>query len=117
MSGAVKITGLRETTSALRKIDKQLPKVIQTELKKAAEPVAASAREKISRFKGAKLNTIRPRATGSAVYVRQNARKVSGLRPDFGRLQQADFEEALDENHEEVEDRVEKALDALIDEF
>jgi len=117
MAGAVRVSGLREATAALKKIDRKAPKIVTDELKQAAEPVADAARAKISRYQGARLNTIKPRATTSSVRVRQNARKRGGHRGDFGRLQQRHFEDALDENTGQIVRDVERALDRLTNNF
>lgn len=110
----VRIRGLKETVSAFKKLDRNLPKVVTDGLKDAAVPVADASRQKISRYGGAKLNTIRPRVAGrGSVFVTQGARKVTGLRGDFGSLQMRRMLEALDENEGEVIRRVEHALEAM----
>lgn len=108
---AVRVRGLRETVSAFRKYDRALGTELRNELKKAAEPVAASARSKVTRWQGASTK-IAPRASGASVFVRQNARKVTGRRGDFGALQmRRAFIPALQENEEKVLSEVEDALD------
>lgn len=112
---AVRVRGLRETVSAFRQFDRALGKSLRDELKKAAEPVAASARQKVTRWQGASTK-IAPRASGASVFVRQNARKVTGRRGDFGALQmRRAFIPALEENQEKVLSGVEEALDRFAD--
>lgn len=113
-SFTVRVSGLRETVAAFRRIDGSLVKEVRDALKEAAEPVASSARQKISRYRGASLGTIRPRASGASVFVRQDARKVTGRRGDFGALQmRKGLEPALEENAEEVVSKVDDALGKL----
>jgi hypothetical protein len=111
---AVLIRGLTEVVRGFNKVHRATSREIQRELKKAAEPVATSGREKISRYPGASTGTINPRAAGASVYVTQRARKVTGQRPDFGALQQRRLDEALNEHEDEVERGVEAALDRLV---
>lgn len=83
----VVVSGLRDLQRDLRKVEKGLRREVDAMLKKAAVPVVEQARANLSRFQGAKLNTIRPRVTSGHAYVRQGARKVTGKRPDFGALE------------------------------
>ncbi len=114
---AVYIRGLGGVIRGFNRIQRATSREIQTELKKAAEPVAQSARQKISRYAGASVGTITPRAAGASVFVTQRARKVTGLRGDFGGLQQRRLDEALNENADGVERGVEAALDRLTSAF
>lgn len=114
---AVVISGLSEVVRGFNKVNRATSREIQAGLKKAAEPVTASAREKVSRYPGASAGTIRPRARSASVYVTQNARKVTGLRGDFGSLQQRRLDEALHENESQVERGVQDAIDRLVDMF
>lgn len=106
----VQVTGLRETAAALKKLDRGLGKQMAAALKEAAEPVAEASRGKISRFRGAKVSTIRPRATPTAAYVRQGAGKKTGTRPDFGALQFRLMSDALDEGEGQVVNDVQEAM-------
>jgi hypothetical protein len=110
----VRISGLKETIRAFNKIDRSLTRELQSEMKRAAEPVADSAKRKLARFSGIRLATVRPRARGASVFVTQNARKVTGKRPDFGALQmRVGFIPALEENERQILETVEKALDRM----
>jgi hypothetical protein len=113
MSGAVRIRGLRESLRALERVNKGVGKQVKDELKKAAEPVARTAQSKISRYAGAKTSTIGPRASVRGVFVTQRARKVTGLRGDFGTLQMRLLEESLKEHENEIVHDVERAFDRL----
>lgn len=111
-SAGVKVYGAKEVTAAFRKVDKELAKQFGNDLKKAAEPVAVAARSKVTRYRGAKVTTIKTRRTGPRVFVEQGARKVTGKRGDFGALQlRTVLVPALEERTDEVFDEVEKVLD------
>lgn len=113
-AGTVRVRNLRETQRALSNVSKESAKELRDALKKAAEPVAQTARSKLSRFPGASVRTVGPRVAARGVFVTQRARKVSGLRPDFGRLQMLEvLEPALDEHTDDVVEAVEDALDRL----
>jgi hypothetical protein len=113
---AVQVSGLRETVRALNKVNRDAKKVVLAELAAAAEPIAASARTKISRYTGASLTTIKPRAATKGVFVRQNARKVTGLRSDFGALQMTHgLLPALAEHADEIIPGLDRALGRLAD--
>jgi hypothetical protein len=112
-TGTVRVRGLRELQRDFAKMSKTLAKEVRDELKDTAEPVAESAREKISRYRGARTSTIRPRVTMRSAFVTQGARKVSGLRGDFGALQMGLLIDALDENQDKVVHGLERMLDRL----
>ena len=110
----VRVKGLRELQRDLRKVEKGLRKEVDASLKLAAEPVVEQARANLARYAGAKLNTIKPRVNTGRVYVRQNARKVTGKRPDFGSLQmRVGLIPALQERQGEVIRIMEDQLDAF----
>lgn len=110
-AGTVRVTGLREVQRAFREVDRKLALQLGNDLKKAAEPVAASARGKVTRYRGASINTIRTRRRGATILVEQSARKVTGHRGDFGALQMRNvLEPALDENTSRVFTDVERVL-------
>lgn len=112
-ASTVRVKGLKETVKAFNKMDKDLAKELRNGLKQVAEPVAATARSKMSAYQGGSMK-IRPAARGASVFVRQNARKVTGLRADFGALQMRKvLIPALDEHQEDVINGVEKVIDNL----
>jgi hypothetical protein len=113
---AVRVKGLREVERAFRNLDKTAGKAIRDDLKRTAEPVADAAISRISAYRGASIRTIKPRiGRGVSVLVRQNARKKTGKRGDFGLLQQRHLEAALDERQGEVIEAVEDVLDRIAD--
>jgi hypothetical protein len=108
---AVRVKGLREVQRAFRQVDKSLGQEFRDELKKAGEPVARSAAAKLTRWTGASTN-VKTHVLGKGVYVRQQKRKVTGLRGDFGALQmRSAFIPALMENEQGIYRDVEQALD------
>ncbi len=114
MAGAVRIKGLREVDKAFRTMDKDAAKALRKALVEAARPVAETAQETLSRYRGASVKTIRPRASVRGAFVTQGAKKVTGKRGDFGTLQQRTvLEPALEANSDKVMEGAERAIDAL----
>lgn len=112
---AVRVEGLREVVRGFNRSARATKREFQLELKKVAEPVAAAGREKISRYQGASVGTIVPRAQGvTSVFVTQKARKKTGLRPDFGGVQQRRLDEALNENEDVIERGFGEAADRIV---
>lgn len=111
----VHVKGYREVVRALNRVDSETKKTLLKGMKDAAEPIATDARQKLSRFAGLSTSTIAPRAVTNGVYVTQRAKKRTGQRPDFGSLQmQVGLIPALEDNADDIEDRVDAALGALI---
>lgn len=105
---AVVVHGLKELN---RSLDNMQRKDLGNELKEAAEPVVSSARGKVTRYRGASVNTIRAKRAGLRVYVEQSKAKVTGKRGDFGGLQMRNvLEPALSEHEDEIFRRVDAAL-------
>lgn len=110
-AGTVRLIGYRETLKALDDVDRKAAKLKMTHV---ADPVVRDAKRLIGRYRGAKVNLIKPKATARAVVVQQGARKKTGKRPDYGFLQQRRLEEALEQNEREVIRNVAKAVVELI---
>lgn len=106
---------MREARAGLKKVDAGSYKLVTDDLKEAVEPVVLSGREKIARFPGARVARIRPVVTMRAVIVRQSEPKRGGKRADFGRRQTMALRDALEENQDEVVDRLERSLDRLVE--
>lgn len=114
MFTGVKTTGLREAQRAFRKLQLEVGHELREALREVAEPVAATARDKISVYPGASVGTIGPRVVQAGAMVTQRAAKVTGLRPDFGSLQMTrGMIPALDEHEQEVEEGALRAFDLL----
>ena len=113
-AATVRVRGLRETQRALQKVNKEAAKTVRDALKEATEPVASDARSRLSRYAGASVGTIGPRATNRGVFVTQRARKKTGKRGDFGVLQMQEvLVPALEEHEGEIVERVDDALERL----
>jgi hypothetical protein len=111
VNATVRVQGVREVQKAFRGVDRSLAAEFGQDLQKAAEPVAQAARAK-EKWQGASINTIRTRRRGVNIYVEQSARKVTGLRGDYGALQMRQaLEPALDENSGKVFSEVASVLD------
>jgi hypothetical protein len=110
----VVVRGYREADRAFRAVGSEISGEFRDEMKSAAEPIAADARAKLSRYIGASVQTIRPIALARGVVIRQTARKITGKRPDFGALQMTRaLIPARDENEDAVIRGLENALDRL----
>jgi hypothetical protein len=59
----VEVRGLRELSSAFRKVDGEIPKELQREFKGIAQAVVDQARPKVPRKSGKAAGSIKPRAT------------------------------------------------------
>lgn len=110
---AVRVKGIREVDKAFRQMDSDAAKVLRVAMVDAARPVAATAQEMISAYVGASVSTIRPRAGARGAFVTQGAKKVTGLRGDFGVLQMRRLGEALDQNEDQVVRKAEAVIDLL----
>jgi hypothetical protein len=114
-AATIRVQGLREVQRALKQCEGGLDKQMRAAGKAAAEPVAASAKDKIGRYRGASLGTIRPRASVRGAFVQQGARKVTGKRGDFGVLQMGLLIDALEEEREQALTIYESRIDQLVD--
>jgi Ni,Fe-hydrogenase III large subunit len=115
MAETIRVRGYREVVRSLNVVSKETRAVVRAALAEAAWPVAADTKSRLSRYQGISLGTIGPAVRVSGVAVTQRARKVTGLRGDFGALQMTrGFLPALDANAEETYRGVELALDELI---
>ena len=87
MAETIRVKGYRETARALQRVNKGAKLALYSGLRDAAEPIAADARARLSGYGGIKTSSIRPRVGMRGIYITQGAKKVTGLRPDFGSLQ------------------------------
>jgi hypothetical protein len=109
----VRVHGLRELQSALKKADGGLDKMLKAELKKAGDLVKGDATGKGSRYSG--IGPYRTAVRSRGVAVEQSKGKVTGLRGDFGALQMRNvLEPSLQENEAEARRIVEHGLERLI---
>lgn len=116
MADTIRVKGLTEAMRALALMEKGTKRAVQAGLREAAGPIAETARQKLARYQGTSLSTIKPSATVRGVAVVQRARKVTGLRPDFGGVQmRRGFEPAADEHMDTTAKEVERRIQALIE--
>ena len=116
MAGPViRVKGYRECARALNVVNRDAKKVLFAGLRSAAEPIAVDTRGRLSKYQGISLGTIKPAARIKGVAIVQRAKKVTGLRPDFGALQmRKGLIPAVQEAEPDIYDRVEAAFEALI---
>lgn len=113
MSFTVRVEGLREFQRAAKKAEGNLDKEIKAELKALGQIVATASDARGSRYTG--IGPYKPVVQQRAVLVRQSKSKVTGLRGDFGLLQQKTVLEPELEAHEpEIREGLEDVLDKLI---
>jgi hypothetical protein len=92
----------------------QLKPELRAALRAAAWPVARDIRGREQKWSGASTGTIGPRVTVAGAAVTQRARKVTGKRPDFGRLQMLDaFIPALEAHETEIVTAAEGVLETI----
>lgn len=115
----VKVEGLSGMLRAADAAGKETKKLVRDRLREVAEPVLQDARSKLSRYdaRSASRLGISVRRVGT-VSVEQRLRRTTGAHPQFGSLQmQEALMPALDENANEIERRMERALDEVADAF
>lgn len=77
----VRLEGLRELQAALRRADRELPKLVRRTLRSAARIVADDAKVRAPKRSHRLERSIRPFARGNVAGVRVSARKVSRKYP------------------------------------
>lgn len=112
---SVKVHGLRELNSALKKVDRELARELESELRDAAQLVAETARAKFSVIDARSAMGFRPRIRGfGRVVVEQRRRRTTGQHPEFGSLQmRRALLPALREDEPKVIEAIEGMLDRL----
>lgn len=123
MAGAaegVRVEGLRDFLRAVNAADKQTKKLVRTGLREVAEPVRVEAEARASgsiRNIGPVWSRMKTGVTSRVVYVAPATRRRGGSpRPNLGRLLMTEaLEPALEAKRNEVVDKVEQALDNIID--
>ena len=117
----VHIEGLRECIRAFDEIDRALGREFRRELRRVAEPLREEVRKELD-AKSASAQTrsgvsIRLRRS-SEVQVEQARRKTTGMRPDWGAIQQVrDFDVAGVRMEPQVQKGLEDWIDGLADGF
>lgn len=115
----VQVKGLSGLIKAADAAGKETKKLVRDRLREAAEPVLQDARSKLARYdeRSASRLGVSVRRVGT-VAVEQRLRRTTGAHPQFGALQMTEaLMPALDENADQIERRLEHALDAVADAF
>ncbi len=112
-AGSVRLTGIQEVNRAFRRLETGADGELKDKLLDLAGPVAEDARGRISRYRGARTTTIKPRARIKGAYVTQGARKKTGRRGDFGSLQMRHLLGALFDHQSQIEEGVDDLLNYL----
>jgi len=112
----IRLKGYREFMRAVSKAEKETRGRVHRKLREAGDIVREDAAGRFDRYSTKTASGFRIRSRVGGVFVEQSLRKVTGLRPDYGRLQMVKaLEPALDAKSGEVERRLEQALDELAD--
>jgi hypothetical protein len=112
----IRVEGLAELQRDFRRIAKDLAKEVREELRKAAEPVRREAQALFSPVSADSAAAYKVRVRQRGVAVEQSKRRVTGLRPDYGRLQMGRaLIPALERKADGVVDDLGEMLDKLAD--
>lgn len=76
MTEAIKVEGLKEFGRDLKKLDRDLPKLVRVALNTSAELVAAGTRPKVDRATGRAAGTVRPKSTRTKARVAGGGRRA-----------------------------------------
>jgi len=111
---SARFVGWVATEVAFKKLEQEARRTTNAALRKAADPVVSSAKQKLSAYPGASIGTVGAKASNTGVFVVQRARKVTGLRPQFGTTQlEKVLRPAVDEHADEVLREVDGAFERL----
>lgn len=114
MADSVQVKGIRELQRAFRAYDKDLSKKLREELRAVGTIVQVEARQRFAGISARSAAGYKVRVRQRGVSVEQSLRRVSGLRPDYGRLQmKTSLLPALVTKEPLVVARVERMLDNL----
>lgn len=101
---------------AAAKAEKSTKRVVHEKLREAGTVVREDAYRRFGRYSERSAHGFRVRSRVGGVFVEQSKRKTTGEHPEWGALQmQRALIPALDANADEVERRLEQALDDLAD--
>lgn len=111
----LRVSGLRELHSALKRYDNELKKELERELREAAKIVSVEAAGLFGGVSARAAAGFRPRVRGfGRVAVEQRLGRTTGQRPDFGSLQmRTALLPALEAKQDEVVNHIEGMLDRL----
>lgn len=113
-SQTVRVKGLRELNRAFKGYADDSRKELQAELRKIAEPVAATARQKAAPYGAATSTGFAAGARVAGAVVRQRRKKTTGHHPEFpGILMRKVLLPALAEHEERIIREVNDLFDRL----
>jgi len=115
---SIVVRGYRETVRAFNRTEKETRKMMRDTLR----PVGEIVREEWSQRFGQDIDPrsaagLRTRVRQRGVSVEQSLRKTTGLRPDYGRLQQGYGDQALEDKRGDVVEKYEDGMDRVVDHF
>lgn len=115
MSASVKVKGLAELQRAFKRLESDVAKEIESELREAGKIVADDARRRLAPVSPYSAMGIRPRVRGfGRVEVEQSRRRTTGTRPDWGDLiMKRDLLPALSQNEEKIVQSIDRMLGRL----
>ena len=115
---AVRLKGYREFMRATSLAEKSAGKEVRAAFTEAAEPVRVSATTRMSPIDERSAAGYRVVVRRRGVAVEQRLRRTTGQHPEYGRLQmRRALIPALAENINQIEQRMEKAIDRIADRF
>ena len=110
---AVRIKGLRQLHSALKRYEADLKRELENELRDAGQIVAEQARDRFGSVDARSAAGFRPRLRGfGRVVVEQRLRRTTGMRGDYGSLQ---MRRALLPAVEASQDRIMEHVEGMLD--
>jgi hypothetical protein len=116
MAEAVKVRGLKEFLRATAKADKETKKRIRARFREVGEIVRDDAASRFGRYDDKTAGGFRPVVRTRGVTVEQRLKRTTGKRGDFGALQmRRGLIPAVESNTRKIEAEFEKALDELAD--
>lgn len=116
-SYTVRVNGYREFLRACDRAGKETKKEVRGTFREVGEVVRVPWARDLDRFGGKTARGLRTSVRQTGVSVRQSLRKTTGLRPDFGRLQQSLGDAVLEDREDEIGARFEDAIDRVADHF
>jgi hypothetical protein len=114
----VRVNGYREFVRAANRTSREARKEIREALRDVGEVVRADAADRFSTYDEQSAGGFRVRVRERGVAVEQSHRRTTGTRPDFGALQmRRALIPAGEENEQDVDERMQEALESIADYF
>lgn len=116
--GGLKVHGYREFQRALVLLEPAARRELRSAFRDVGEGVRTNARDRFEDTSEKSARGYRTVVRTRGVEVEQSLRKTTGTRPDWGTIQMREaLLPALDEEHPEIEERMQKAMDQVADYF